>query len=160
MKVKIKKLHPDAIIPKYQTPGSAGFDFHALEDYEIHVGQTKIIRTGLAFEVPFGYELQIIPRSGISFKTSLRIANSPGCIDSDFRNEINIIVENIIKNMYFDSTESGSVHNLCFDAAIYIKKGERIAQGKIVPVIQAEFLEVEELSETERKGGLGSTGVK
>lgn len=142
MKVKIKKLDPHAVIPKYQTKGSAGFDFHALHTTVIAKKATVLLHTGLAFAVPEGYELQVIPRSGISLKTKLRIANSPGCVDSDYRNEVCVIVEN-----------TG-------DESFTVNAGERIAQGKIVPIVQAEFEEVEELDETERKGGFGSTGTK
>ena len=124
MKVNIKLLHADAIIPKYQTSGSAGFDIHAVEHTEVYPGETKVLKTGLSFEIPEGYELQIVPRSGISAKTKLRISNSPGTIDSDFRGEVGIIVDNI------------------------------------APVIQATFIEVDNLEKTERgKEGFGSTGT-
>ncbi len=134
-------MHPDAIIPKYQTSGSAGFDIHIIEDVTIFPRETKIIKTGLSFEIPKGYELQVVPRSGVSSKTKIRISNSPGTVDSDFRGEVGIIVDNI-------------------DSLLYtFKKGDRIAQGKITPVIQAVFEEVTELSVTDRgEGGFGSTG--
>lgn len=144
MKVKIKKLNPLAVIPKYQTPGASAFDLHVIEDAEIYAGQTHILKTGLAFEIPFGYELQVVPRSGISAKTKLRIANSPGTVDCDYRGEVGIIVDNIDPNEPY-----------------FITAGDRIAQGKIVPVVQVELEEVEELSSTERgEGGFGSTGTK
>lgn len=82
MKVKVKKVREGAIIPKYQTEGAAGFDFHAVGNHIIKPGQTMLIPIGLSFEVPIGYEMQVIPRSGMSLKTPLRIANSPGCVDS------------------------------------------------------------------------------
>lgn len=142
MVVKIKKLHPDAIIPKYRTSGSAGFDIHIIEDVTISPRETKIIKTGLSFEIPKGYELQVVPRSGISSKTKIRISNSPGTVDSDFRGEVGIIVDNIDSFLYT------------------FKKGDRVAQGKITPVIQAIFQEVTELSITDRgQGGFGSTGI-
>lgn len=146
LKVKIKKLHPDAIIPKYQTSGAAGFDLHAVEDIKIEASETGIVKTGLSFEVPIGYELQIVPRSGMSLKTPIRVSNSPGTVDSDYRGEVCIIIDN--KNEKF------------IQPAFYIKKGDRIAQGKITPVLQAEFQEVEELQVTDRgEGGFGSTGT-
>ena len=117
MKVNIKLLHADAIIPKYQTSGSAGFDIHAVEHTEVYPGETKVLKTGLSFEIPEGYELQIVPRSGISAKTKLRISNSPGTIDSDFRGEVGIIVDNID----FHSDKK---------IPYIIKIGDRIAQGK------------------------------
>lgn len=147
MQVKIKKLHPDAIIPKYQTSGSAGFDIHAVEHTEVYPGETKILKTGLSFEIPEGYELQIVPRSGVSAKTKLRVSNSPGTVDSDFRGEVCILVDNI--DLHSDKR-----------VPYIIKIGDRIAQGKITPVIQAVFVETDQLNETERgEGGFGSTGI-
>lgn len=141
--VKIKKLYGSAIIPKYQTNGSAGMDIHVLIDehtLEIQPNETKLIRTGLAMEIPLGYELQLRPRSGLSLKTKLRIANSPATIDSDFRGEIKVIVEN-----------TGS-------KPIIITHHDRIAQGVLQEVLQANFIEVDNLSETKRgEGGFGST---
>lgn len=147
MNVKIKKLHPDAVIPKYQTSGSAGFDLHALEDVDVYPGDTVIVKTGLSFQIPQGYEMQIRPRSGVSYKTKIRISNSPGTIDSDYIGEVGILVDNI---------------NFIGDKRVPhpIKKGERIAQGVICPVIQVKFEEVEKLSQTERgSGGFGHTGI-
>jgi dUTP pyrophosphatase len=148
MFVKIKKLHSDAIIPKYQTSGAAGFDIHAIQHTEIYPGETKILKTGLSFEIPQGYELQIVPRSGVSVKTKLRISNSPGTVDSDFRGEVGIIVDNI------DLNSDKRVPYI-------IKVGDRIAQGKITPVVQAIFIETDDLEQTERgEKGFGSTGIK
>lgn len=150
MNVKIKKLHPDAVVPKYATPGAAGFDLVALEDVNIDPGQTKLVKTGLSVEIPTGYELQIRPRSGTSLKTSLRVANSPGTVDSDYRGEVCVIVTNISAPIL-----SGPYAGL----PVGVKKGDRIAQGVICPVVQAEFEIVEELSSTDRgSGGFGSTG--
>ena len=142
LRVKIKKLSENAIIPQYQTNGAAGFDFHAIEDMEIDPRKTVLVKTGLSMEIPEGYELQVRPRSGMSLKTKMRVANSPGTIDSDYRGEICIIMENI-----------GLLGSLPFQ----IKKGDRIAQGVLCPVYQAVFIE-DELNETERgEGGFGST---
>lgn len=148
MKVKVKKLHKDAVLPKYQTKGASGFDIHALENLVVFRGETKLVKTGLAFEIPQGYELQVRPRSGTSLKTTLRVSNSPGTVDADYRGEVCVIMDNI--EQFNRGIEEGSV---------YIKKGDRIAQGVIVPVIQAELVEVKELSESERgNGAFGSTG--
>ena len=142
MRIKIKKLSQDAVIPQYQTTGAAGFDFHAIEDMEIFPRQTVLVKTGLSMEIPEGYELQVRPRSGMSLKTKMRVANSPGTIDSDYRGEICIIMENM-----------GMLGSLPYE----IKKGDRVAQGVICPVYQATFIE-DELSDTERgEGGFGST---
>ena len=143
LRVKIKKLHEDAVIPQYQSKGAAGFDFHALEDIEIAPRQTKLVKTGLSFEIPEGYELQVRPRSGMSLKTKMRVANTPGTVDSDYRGEICIIMENV-----------GLLGSLPYE----IKKGDRVAQGVICPVYQAVFIE-DDLSETERgEGAFGSSG--
>ena len=153
LKVKIKKLHQDAVIPKYATNGSAGFDFHALEDVNIYPGASTVVKTGISMEIPSGYEIQVRPRSGLSAKTGIRIANSPGTIDEDFRGEIGIIVENthIITNPV--------VGQQIEFKPFQIKKGDRIAQGVLCPVFQAEFVE-EELGDTERgQGGFGHSGV-
>ena len=149
IKVKIKKLHPDAIIPKYQTEGSAGFDLHSIEDIDFMFRKFSTtgqkVRTGLAFEIPEGYELQIRPRSGLSVNSNIRISNSPGTIDSDYVNEVCIIVDLILNNTVLTDTK--------------INKGDRIAQAVLCPVFRAEFEEVETLKETTRNGGFGSTGV-
>jgi dUTP pyrophosphatase len=162
MQVKINKISDDAIVPSYQTEGAAGFDFHALEDYTINPGQTVLIQTGLAFEIPLGYELRVQPRSGMSFKTKLRVANSPGCVDSDYRGEVCVIAENTdyaIKEVVstYDSYGGNSVRVIAGNP-IVIKKGDRIAQGIISPVVRAEFIEGD-LNQTIRgSGAFGSTG--
>ncbi|MFZ8932878.1 MAG: dUTP diphosphatase [Bacteriovoracaceae bacterium] len=147
--VKIKTLaHFDIKLglPKYETLGSAGADIKAnLTDgstLELHPGQKELIPTGLSFEIPFGHEIQVRPRSGLSFKTGLMVVNSPGTIDSDYRGELKIIIANM-----GDKTE-------------LIKHGDRVAQIVLAPVTQARFIETNELTETTRgKGGFGSTGV-
>lgn len=152
MKIRFKKLHPDAVIPKYATPGASGFDLVALEDVYISPGETRLIKTGLSVAVPAGYELQVRPRSGLSLKTLLRVANSPGTVDSDYRGEVCVIMTNsgqkadVFGNGHIDNYET-------------IKKGDRIAQGVICPVLQVEIEVVESLDETDRgAGGFGSTG--
>jgi len=162
MKLKIKKLHPDAVIPKYGTPGASGFDLVALGDVTIGPGETKMVKTGIAVEVPPGFELQVRPRSGISLKTPLRVANAPGTVDSDYRGECCVILTNVsgVSNITMSRTD-GLLVDISFRAPILmeIKKGERIAQGVICPVLQVEFEEVEELSDTSRGAdGFGSTG--
>lgn len=171
MIVKIKKLHEDAIVPEYQTEGSAGFDLHALEDITIYPGDTELIKTGLSFEIPVGYELQIRPRSGMSLKTKFRVANSPGTVDADFRGEVCIIGENTGELRWVESNEEIEIHGALSTVSmvipqtktdpeylIEIKKGDRIAQGVLQKVEQAAFVVVEELSDTERgAGGFGST---
>ncbi len=146
MKIKIKKLNTEAVVPKYATPGSSGFDLVAIEDVIIPSGETKLVKTGLAISVGEGYELQVRPRSGLSLKTFLRVSNSPGTVDSDFIGEVCVIMTN---------TQDVSRSQL----PITIKKGDRIAQGVVCPVIQVEFEEVDSLEATVRgTGGYGSTG--
>ena len=170
--VKVKKIHPDAVIPRYATPGSAGFDLVAVEDVIIEPGETAKVRTGLAFEIPPGYELQIRPRSGISAKTKLRIANAPGTVDADYRGEVCVLLQNTEQifladgwgpplpgRAYYINGEDYVVDEYTHGTYL-IRKGDRIAQGVIAPVYRAAFEVVDELSETERgDGGFGSTGV-
>ena len=141
--IKVKKLRPDAVIPKYQTIGSAGFDFHSAEDICIGSGNQKIVKTGLSCEIPRGYELQIRPRSGLAAKNRIMVTNSPGTVDSDYRGEICVIISNFGGQDFI------------------INKGDRIAQGIVAPIIQVGFEVVEDLATTERAaGGFGSTGKK
>lgn len=144
MKINIKKLHRDAQVPEYATSGSAGFDLSfAEETFDLLPQKTYTLGTGLAFEIPEGYELQIRPRSGLSLNTQLRISNAPGTVDADYRGEVKIIFTNT------------STYR-----AFRVSKGDRIAQGVLAPVVQATFELVEELGETERGiKGFGSTGV-
>ena len=141
MKIKVKKLSNKATIPAYQTKEAAGFDLHSIEDVILKSGERKLISTGLSFEIPFGYEIQIRPRSGLAYKYGITVLNTPGTIDSDYRGEIKVLLINH-SNEDFE-----------------IKQNERIAQAIIKEVIQAEFIEVDELSETDRGSkGFGSTG--
>lgn len=139
--VKFKKLHSEAQLPAYETAGAAGMDIRTVEDVVLIPGEVYIVRTGLAIEVPVGLEAQVRPRSGLAAKHSVTVLNSPGTIDSDFRGEMKVILFN---------------HGL---RPFPIKAGDRIAQLVIAPVIRAEIVEAEELSDTIRgAGGFGSTG--
>ena len=140
--IKLKVLSPNAIIPRYQTAGASGFDLHSAVDEVIMPGETKLIDTGLAFAIPEGLELQIRPRSGISAKTGIRVANAPGTVDSDFRDSVKIILTNTGQLPYT------------------VKVGDRMAQGVLCPVVRQPFTIVDDLDETERgTGAFGSTGV-
>lgn len=144
MQVKIKKLHPDAIIPKYATDGSACFDLHSVGDYFIDdIAHTnEVVATGLSVEIPEGYQMLVFSRSGHAAKNNVRLANCVGVIDSDYRGEVKVLLAADI------------------DARLTIKKGDRIAQAQIMPVHRVSFLEVGDLTDTERgTGGFGSTGV-
>ncbi|UUE91797.1 dUTP diphosphatase [Bacillus cereus] len=146
LRTKIKRVR-DVELPRYAKPGDSGFDLVAAEDTIIWPGETKVVQTGLAFEIPPGYELQVRPRSGMTRNTKLRVVL--GTVDSGYRGEVGVLVDN---------TEVPKAVNM---QAHVIEKGTRIAQGVIAPVITAHFEEVDELSDSERGvGGFGSTGVK
>lgn len=142
--IKIKKLHPDAIIPKYAHELDAGADVCAIEDITLKPNETGVIvKTGIAMEIPAGWEIQVRPRSGMTHKTKLRVGNAPGTIDSCYRGEIGIILDNI--------------GNL----SIKIEKGQKIAQLVLAETPMMNFEVVDELSNTERnENGFGSTGEK
>lgn len=159
MKIQIKKLHPDAEIPKYATLGSSGFDLVAIEDVEFSPGSTKLVKTGLAVNAGPGYEMQVRPRSGMSLKTPMRVANTPGTVDSDYRGEVCVIMTHTgSKHVQSDSPVTMDVYFPKEDY-YFVKKGDRIAQGVIVAVERAEIEVVDELDNTDRgAGGFGSTG--
>jgi|SRR5690606_227949 len=143
MQVKIKKLHPDAQLPRYATPGAAAFDIVAVGDPAPHPTDARAMHysTGLAFEIPPGHVMLVFSRSGQGFKEAVRASNAVGVIDSDYRGELRVSLRSDADN------------------AVLPKAGERIAQAAIVPVPSVELVEVDELSETERgAGGFGSTG--
>ena len=145
MKILVKKLCEEAILPTYGTEASAGADLYALpgEDITVLPGETVKVRTGLAMEIPTGFGGFIFARSGLATKKGLAPANKVGVIDADYRGEILVA-------LYNQSGESQTVLG-----------GERIAQLVLLPVTQGEFLEAESLSETQRgEGGFGSTGRK
>lgn len=178
--INIKRLHPAAVVPRYATELAAGFDLVACEDVIIAPGETVLVPLGFAIEIPPGYEMQVRPRSGISWNTKLRVSNSPGSVDADFRGEVKVIVDNISDRDdltyedvygYLDGKYSysayGDTHspneeapNISFNTSHIIRKGERIAQGVIAAVERVTFAVVDELSETARgAGGFGSTGI-
>ena len=138
--IKIKKLHEDAIIPTYAHTSDAGADIYAIEDTDIPPHKTVIVKTGIAVKMPDNYEIQIRPRSGLSSKTNLRIANAPATIDSGYIGEIGVIMDNI--------------GNL----TAHIKKGDRIAQLVPMPVPMINWIEVNDLEDTDRgTNGYGSS---
>lgn len=140
--LKIKRVHPEAVIPHYATQGAACFDLYAIDSRKVRKeGGTATFDTGLVFEVPEGHVLLIYSRSGHGFKNTLRLVNCVGVVDSDYRGQVAVKIIN-------DSP-------LDFSFA----KGDRIAQAMLVPIPRVEFIEVQELSDTERgEGGFGSTG--
>ena len=143
IKVLVKKLNPKVELPKYKTEGSSGMDLMALIEKSITIKSqnSALIPTGLSIAVPEDMEVQIRPRSGLAAKSNISVLNTPGTIDSDYRGEIKIILFNHGK-------EEFTVNN-----------NDRIAQMVLMPVLKAEFKEVEELPKTVRgSGGFGSTG--
>ena len=150
MKVKIKKLHPDAVIPAYAKTGDAGMDLTAVS-MKIDEYGNICYGTGLAFEIPEGYVGLIFPRSSIC-KEQLLLSNAVGVIDSGFRGEVSFKFK---PSVAFDKL-GDLTSKLLYGA---YKIGDRIGQIIIMPYPQIEFIEVEELSETERgTNGYGSTG--
>ena len=134
-------------LPFYATEGAAGADIRASlpekKSIIVKPGERLLVPTGLAMEIPAGYEIQVRPRSGLSLKSPLMVVNSPGTLDSDYRGEVNIIIGNFGNEDYV------------------IEHGLRIAQLVIAPVIQAKFKTTNGLSETQRgAGGFGSTGTR
>lgn len=145
MQLKIKKLHPDAIIPRYATPGSACFDLHTVEcnNLPLYAGQSRVFKTGLAFDIPDDHVMLIFSRSGHGFNNDVRLANCVGVIDSDYTGQVGV-------KLTSDDWQ-GRVFS--------VNTGDRIAQAMLIPVQQVQFLEVDELKTTERgAGGMGSTG--
>ncbi len=142
MKIKIQKIHPNALIPKYQTEGSSGFDLHAVEEVMIKSHSVGLVKIGICLSLEVGYELQVRTRSGLALNHQVMVLNSPGTVDNDYRGEIKVILANLS------------------DKDFKVQVGDRIAQGVVQKAYKAEFIECERLDETSRgSGGFGSTGV-
>jgi dUTP pyrophosphatase len=152
MKVYIERLRDDIELPEYKNIGDAGMDVRAAIDTIIYPGETKVVPVGLKVAIPIGYEIQVRPRSGLSYKTPLRIANSPGTIDSGYRDEVGIIITNT----------SPCIEESLLEDAYLINKGDRIAQLVLKQVETIEWEEVDDITtvEGDRGGGFGSTGTK
>lgn len=160
VKLAFKKLHPDAKIPSYAHEGDAGMDVFALEESFLEYGVPRIVRTGIAAEIPDGYELQVRARSGLAVK-GVEVVNGPGTIDSKYRGEIGVILRFI---NYSDEPAYGpdgrqyAVHRVPTNGYT-IERGDKIAQLVLAPVTIADISETEELPETDRgTNGFGSTG--
>ena len=145
MQIKIKKLRENATLPKYQTTGAAGFDFHAaISEPEILKPNERLaITTGLSMEIPEGFALNIYSRSGLSLKHGIAMVNGVGLIDADYRGEIHILLINHSREDFI------------------VEPDMRIAQGVIFKYESAEWSLADKLDETERgENGFGSTGSK
>ncbi len=146
--IDVKRLpHGQGLaLPEYETAGSAGMDLRAANaqgsSIVLKVGERAMVETGLSIALPQGFEAQIRPRSGLAAKFGITCLNTPGTVDSDYRGEIKVILINLGQEDF------------------EIKRGDRIAQMVIAPVVQAQFNEVEALTSTNRgQGGFGSTGT-
>ena len=144
--VKFKRLSEDfnnVPVPEYATAGSSGMDIRAAlkEEIILKPGQIELVPTNISVEIPFGYEIQVRPRSGLAIKHGIGVLNSPGTIDSDYRGEVKIILINLSKEDF------------------KISSGDRIAQLVLSKVYLAELKESDELNDSRRgEGGFGHTG--
>lgn len=140
---RVSKIVNDIPLPSYATAGSSGMDIHAAVEGDLTVkpGEIVLVPSGFQVEIPPGYEAQVRPRSGLAIKHGIGILNAPGTIDSDYRGELKIILSNFGKNDFA------------------IRRGDRIAQLVIAPVVRAEWQEVGSVEQTARgSGGFGHTG--
>lgn len=173
MEIKFKQTMGGLKTPKYATENASCFDIYAAEEVIIKPSETVAVRTGLIFEPEEGYGVMIYPRSGISAKTPLRLANSVGVIDNDYRGEVKVLLENVtprpmVNNLVpsytlVDGTKVDVSYKYGYLPVntIIIKKGDRIAQAMPIKIEKANLVRTTEVSETKRgKGGFGSTGVK
>jgi len=144
-KVKIKKLVPDAVFPKYNYPSDSGFDLHSVEEVIIPAFGRAAVPTGLSIQFEDGIELQIRPKSGLALNQGLTILNTPGTVDQGYRGEIKAIIFNTN------------------NTTVTIPKGMKVAQGVLCPVLSGKFIELQdadELDEADRgSNGFGSTGI-
>ncbi|MGF1491986.1 MAG: dUTP diphosphatase [Microcoleaceae cyanobacterium] len=142
MQLKVLKSNPDAILPQYAHAGDAGLDLFSVADLTIQPGESQLVPTGIAIELPAATEAQVRPRSGLALKHQITVLNTPGTIDAGYRGEIGVILINHGKQEF------------------QVKKGMKIAQLVIASVLRVDIEEVEALTGTTRGvGGFGSTGM-
>ena len=143
--LKFTKIHEDAVIPKYNYESDSGFDLHSTEDITVDALGRTLVPTGLRFDIPMGHEIQVRPKSGLTLKEGLTVLNTPGTVDAGYDGEVKVIIYNTNPQSY------------------QIKKGQKIAQAVLCPVLNGKFVtlhEVIELNEKERgSNGFGSTGI-
>ena len=167
--IPIEFCNPEAKMPAYAHASDAGMDVYALEEITINPGETKLIPLGIKVAIPLGYELQVRPKSGRCLKTKLRVANTPGTIDSGYRDEVGVIIENVdppIRTIHTDFAQSPNdlipVGAIDFGQPYTIGKGEKFAQLILNEVPKVAWIEVDSVSGLgeDRGGGYGSTGLK
>lgn len=162
--IPIEVCRDGAKLPTYATDGSAAMDIYSPAEYTIGPGESIIIPTGLKVNIPRGYGILIQPRSGMSRKTKLRIPNTPGLIDSDYHEEIGVLIENIdppLKDYSVDYDGATLLQGPLYGSSFTIGKGERFAQMRLIEVPLINWLPVSSLGEFENDHGkgFGSTGV-
>ena len=166
--IPIQKLSEDAKLPAYAHLTDSGLDVYALEDITINPGEIKLIPIGIKVALPKGTELQVRPKSGLSLKSHLRVANAPGTIDEGYKDEIGVIIENNsspIKEITYDFDEETHypiITSIVTNPPIYITKGQKFAQLVLMEVSKASWKEVENIEifgAEDRGGGYGSTGA-
>lgn len=145
MPLSFKKLHPDAVSPKYAYPSDSGFDLHATHEVFIQPQSRMIVGTGLSFNIKDGFEIQVRPKSGLAAKQGLTVLNTPGTVDSGYDGEVKVILYNTSEN------------------SIKIEKGQKIAQACVCPVVNGRWVDIKEVSSIDGKdrgdNGFGSTGI-
>jgi len=142
LKLKVKRIRKDVILPEYKTEGASGFDLSSSVNSLLKAGEFAVIPTGLIIEVPPGYEAQVRSRSGLAANNGIGVLNSPGTIDSDYRGEIKIVLFNFS------------------DRDFNIQKGDRIAQMVVSKIERVKVIQVEDIGGSERgTQGFGSTGI-
>lgn len=158
IRLGFKKLDERATLPSYAHERDAGMDLYAIEDVMLKFGECTLVHTGVAAEIPDGYELQVRPRSGLALK-GVTVWNAPGTIDSKYRGEIGVPLIYMTGHLNVMQSPGSFVPSVA-SPGYKICKGDRIAQLVLAPVSFAEPVWVDELSDTDRgTGGFGSTGV-
>lgn len=142
MTLRFKRIHPDATLPSYAHASDAGMDVRSVEDVTVPAKGRVLVHTGLVMLLPPMFEAQVRPRSGLALKHGITVLNTPGTIDAGYRGEVGVILANF------------------GDSDFEVRKGDKIAQIVVAPVLQAHIEEADEIDETDRgSGGFGSTGV-
>ena len=164
--IPIELTSKDAKMPTYANLGDGAVDLYAPKEYTINPGETVIIPVDIKVALPYGYAFLIHPRSGLSAKTKLRVANSIGLIDSQYKGTIGVIIENVdppIKDLTYEFDENGQpvITSILHGNSYTIGKGERFAQMRLVEVPTANFFEVDNIMSfgDDRGGGFGSSGT-